>query len=207
MTKIKLCGLSRPQDIETANQLRPDYIGFIFAPKSRRYVPPERAAQLRALLDPEILAVGVFVNEAPETVAALLGCGIIDIAQLHGGEDEDYIAALRARTGKPLVQAFRVDTQEDVQRAQRSSADFVLLDAGTGGTGTCFDWSLIQSLERPYFLAGGLGPENVADAVKTLHPFAVDVSSGIETDGAKDPEKMKDFVRAVRAADGKDEQP
>jgi phosphoribosylanthranilate isomerase len=207
MTKIKLCGLSRPQDIETANQLRPDYIGFIFAPKSRRYVPPKQAAQLRALLDPEILAVGVFVNETPETVAALLGCGIIDIAQLHGGEDEDYIAALRARTDKPLVQAFRVDTQEDVQRAQRSSADFVLLDAGTGGTGTCFDWSLIQSLERPYFLAGGLGPENVADAVKALHPFAVDVSSGIETDGAKDPEKMKDFVRAVRAADGKDEQP
>jgi phosphoribosylanthranilate isomerase len=207
MTKIKLCGLSRPQDIEAANQLKSDYIGFIFAPKSRRYVPPKQAAELRALLDPEILAVGVFVNEAPETVAALLGCGIIDIAQLHGGEDEDYIAALRARTDKPLVQAFRVDTQEDVQRAQRSSADFVLLDAGTGGTGTCFDWSLIQSLERPYFLAGGLGPENVADAVKTLHPFAVDVSSGIETDGAKDPEKMKDFVRAVRAADGKDEQP
>jgi phosphoribosylanthranilate isomerase len=207
MTKIKLCGLSRPQDIEAANQLKSDYIGFIFAPKSRRYVPPKQAAALRALLDPEIHAVGVFVNEAPETVAALLGCGIIDIAQLHGGEDENYIAALRELTGKPLVQAFRVDTQEDVQRAQRSSADFVLLDAGTGGTGTCFDWSLIQSLDRPYFLAGGLGPENVADAVKTLHPFAVDVSSGIETDGAKDPEKMKDFVRAVRAADGKDEQP
>jgi phosphoribosylanthranilate isomerase len=207
MTKIKLCGLSRPQDIETANQLKPDYIGFIFAPKSRRYVPPERAAQLRALLDPKISAVGVFVHETLETVADLLSRGIIDIAQLHGGEDEDYIAALRARTDKPLIQAFRVDTQEDVQRAQRSSADFVLLDAGTGGTGTCFDWSLIQSLERPYFLAGGLGPENVADAVKTLRPFAVDVSSGIETDGVKDPEKMKDFVRAVRAADGKDEQP
>jgi phosphoribosylanthranilate isomerase len=207
MTKIKLCGLSRPQDIEAANQLKSDYIGFIFAPKSRRYVPPKQAAELRALLDPEILAVGVFVNEAPETVAALLGCGIIDIAQLHGGEDEDYIAALRERTGKPLVQAFRVDTQEDVQKARKSSADFVLLDAGTGGTGTCFDWSLIQSLERPYFLAGGLGVENVTDAVKTLHPFAVDVSSGIETDGVKDPEKMKDFVRAVRAADGKDETP
>jgi phosphoribosylanthranilate isomerase len=207
MTKIKLCGLSRPQDIEAANQLKSDYIGFIFAPKSRRYVPPKQAAELRALLDPEILAVGVFVNEAPETVAALLGCGIIDIAQLHGGEDEDYIAALRERTGKPLVQAFRVDTQEDVQKARKSSADFVLLDAGTGGTGTCFDWSLIQSLERPYFLAGGLGVENVTDAVKTLHPFAVDVSSGIETDGVKDPEKMKDFVSAVRAADGKDETP
>jgi phosphoribosylanthranilate isomerase len=205
MTKIKLCGLSRPQDIEAANRLRPDYIGFIFAPKSRRYVSPQRAAELRALLDPSIQAVGVFVREEPETIAALLRAGTIDVAQLHGGEDEDYIAALRARTGKPLIQAFRVDTQEDVQRAGKSSADLVLLDAGTGGTGTCFDWSLIQSLKRPYFLAGGLGVENVADAVKTLRPYAVDVSSGIETDGVKDPQKMTDFVRAVRAADGKDE--
>jgi phosphoribosylanthranilate isomerase len=205
MTKIKLCGLSRPQDIEAANRLKPDYIGFIFAPKSRRYVSPQRAAELRALLDPSIQAVGVFVREEPETIAALLRAGTIDVAQLHGGEDEDYIAALRARTGKPLIQAFRVDTQEDVQRAGKSSADLVLLDAGTGGTGTCFDWSLIQSLKRPYFLAGGLGVENVADAVKTLRPYAVDVSSGIETDGVKDPQKMTDFVRAVRAADGKDE--
>ena len=207
MTKIKLCGLKRPQDIQAANELLPAYIGFVFAPKSRRYVHPDRAEELRRMLNPGIIPVGVFVNETPETVAALLDRGIIDIAQLHGKEDAAYIRRLRQLTKKPLIQAFRVDTPADVAAAQASPADYVLLDSGAGGTGTSFDWSLLQNIQRPYFLAGGLTPENVGGAVATLHPYAVDVSSGIETDGAKDKEKMTQFVRAVRGVPGKDEEP
>ena len=198
MTKIKLCGLMRPCDIEWANALMPDYIGFVFARKSKRCVSPETAKVLQERLNPDIVAVGVFVNEAPEAVAALLNDGIIDVAQLHGGEDEDYIQALRALTDRPLIQAFRIDGVHDLKRARASSADHILLDHGAGGTGSAFDWTLLQGFDRPCFLAGGLGPDNVAQAVKALRPFAVDVSSGIETDGVKDAMKMTAFVNAVR---------
>lgn len=198
MTKIKLCGLTRPCDIEVANQLKPEYVGFVFAPKSRRYVTPQKAAELKALLHPATKAVGVFVNEAPETVAALLAAGTIDIAQLHGDEDDAYIKALRKQTDRPIIQAIRIDTAQDMIAAQNSRADFVLLDSGKGGTGKVFDWKLIQPIERPYFLAGGLGIDNVRPAIETLRPYAVDVSSGIETDGWKDKIKMAEFVAAVR---------
>ena len=204
MTKIKLCGLSRPEDIQTANELKPDYIGFVFAPQSRRYVAPRQAAQLEEQLDPEIPVVGVFVNESMETISALRECGIIDAAQLHGSEDEDYITALRELTDMPIIKAFRIDGPDDIAAAEGSSADHVLLDSGCG-TGTAFDWSLLQTIKRPYFLAGGLNLDNVQGAVEALHPYAVDVSSGIETDGVKDPEKMRKFVDAVRGASGKEE--
>lgn len=197
-TKIKLCGLSRPCDIEAANGLMPEFIGFVFAQKSKRYVTPEKAAELKRILRPEIKSVGVFVREKPETIAKYLKCGIIDIAQLHGGEDEDYISELRALTDKPIIKAFRMDTAQDAADAQNSSADFVLLDSGNGGTGTAFDWSLLREINRPYFLAGGLHPGSVKHAVETLRPYAVDVSSGIETDGLKDISKMKEFVHSIR---------
>jgi len=198
MTKIKLCGLTRPRDIEWANALTPDFVGFVFARKSKRYISPKNAQKLREKLNQSINAVGVFVNEAPETVAALLNDGTIDVAQLHGGEDEDYIKALRLLTDRPLIQAFRVDGPADLERARASSADYILLDNGAGGTGTAFDWALLKGFDRPCFLAGGLGPDNVARAVRDVRPFAVDVSSGIETDGAKDYQKMAAFVNAVR---------
>ena len=197
MTRIKLCGLSRSQDIQSANALTPEYVGFIFAPKSRRYVAPERAAALRAMLSPGIQAVGVFVRETPEAVAELLNRGVIDLAQLHGGEDDAYIARLRKLTDRPLIHAFRIDAAADIGRAQRSPADYILLDSGDGGTGTTFDWSLLKTIHRPWFLAGGLDADNVGHAVEAYHPWAVDVSSGIETDGVKDPEKMAAFVRSV----------
>lgn len=197
MTKIKLCGLSRTRDILAANQLRPEYIGFVFAPKSSQYISSEQARELKALLSPQIRAVGVFVNEGIDRVEELLNSGVIDLAQLHGSEDADYIRQLRTRTGKPVIQAFRITSEEDVKRAEHSIADHILLDAGAG-TGTVFDWSMLQQIRRSYFLAGGLGPENVKGAVERLHPYAVDVSSGIETDGSKDPEKMAAFVTAVR---------
>ncbi len=200
MTRIKLCGLSRPCDMEAASILKPDYIGFVFARKSKRYVTPEQAAELKRLLAPDIAAVGVFVNEMPETVAELLNNDVIDIAQLHGTEDEDYIKRLRQLTGKPIIRAFRIMNAGDIQCAEKSGADYVLLDSGAG-TGTVFDWKLIRDIKRPYFLAGGLSPDNVAEAVKNLHPFAVDVSSGIETEGVKDKTKMAAFAAAVRKAD------
>ncbi len=197
MTKIKLCGLSRQCDIEWANGLKPDYIGFIFWSKSKRNVSPEKARELKALLSPDIKAVGVFVNEPIENVAELLSNNTIDIAQLHGSEDEEYIARLRTLSDKPIIKAFLLKSKEDAERAEKSTADAVLLDSGTG-TGTSFDWSLLKNISRPYFLAGGLYPENVGIAVDTLSPFAVDVSSGIETDNLKDKNKMAAFVKAVR---------
>lgn len=196
--KIKLCGLTQESDIETANQLLPEYVGFVFAKKSKRYLSFERAKELRLLLRPEIKAVGVFVREEPEVIASLLRSSVIDIAQLHGGEDAAYVTRLRSLTDRPLIQAFRVDRAEDMCAAQESRADCVLLDSGEGGTGVAFDWNNLRTFSRPYFLAGGLNPVNVSRAVERLHPYAVDVSSGIETAGKKDPEKMRAFVRAVR---------
>lgn len=200
MTKIKLCGLSRPCEIEAANELKPDYIGFVFAKKSKRYIAPEQAAALKKILDPAIQAVGVFVNESPETVADYLNGSMIDIAQLHGTEDEDYIRKLRGLTEKPLIKAFRIESENDIREAEKSSADYILLDSGAG-TGTVFDWTLLQNIQRPYFLAGGLSPENAESAIRRFRPYAVDVSSGIEIGGAKDKIKMTAFVAAVRKED------
>ena len=197
MTRIKMCGLRRPEDIGAVNGLQPEYVGFVFFPGSKRYVTPEAARELKAGLAPGIQAVGVFVDEAPETVARLLEEGIIDLAQLHGHEDEAYLARLRKLTDRPLIRAFRIRSEEDALQAQASSADRILLDAGAGD-GKTFDWSWLRAVTRPYFLAGGLNPENVARAVRELKPYAVDVSSGIETDGFKDIVKMRAFVRAVR---------
>ena len=196
-TRIKMCGLRRPEDIEAVNELKPEYIGFVFFPGSKRYVTPDTATTLRAGLDPEIKAVGVFVDEDPETVARLLEEDVIDIAQLHGHEDETYLAALRQKTNKPLIRAFRIRCAEDAQRAQDSTAEQILLDAGAGD-GKTFDWNWLKDVKRPYFLAGGLNPENAGEAVRELKPYAVDVSSGIETEGYKDINKMRAFERAVR---------
>ena len=197
MTKIKMCGLRRKEDIEAVNELRPDYVGFVFFPGSKRYITPETAKELKAGLALGIRTVGVFVDEKPENVAWLLEEGVIDIAQLHGNEDEAYLESLRGLTEKPLIQAFRIRSEADIQRAIASSSEEILLDAGAGD-GRTFDWSLLAKVTRPYFLAGGLNPENVSGAVRTLNPYAVDVSSGIETDGFKDKEKMRAFVREIR---------
>jgi phosphoribosylanthranilate isomerase len=200
MTKIKFCGLTRTGDIEAANELKPDYIGFVFWPKSKRAVTAEEAKTLKAKLDPSIKAVGVFVDEDMEAVKSLLDGGIIDIAQLHGHEDEDYITGLKEASGKPVIKACKIRSEEDIRKAEASPADLVLLDAGMGD-GVTFDWSLIKNTGRPYFLAGGLDPDNAADAVRTLHPYALDVSSGIETDGLKDTNKMAAFAASVRKED------
>ena len=197
MTAIKMCGLTRECDIQAVNEIKPEYIGFVFWAKSKRYLSPEKALELKKQLDENIKAVGVFVDESVEKVAELLENDIIDIAQLHGHENEDYIKNLREMTDKPMIQAFRIRSAGDIEKAVRSTADMILLDAGMGD-GKIFDWSLIKDIKRPYFLAGGLNGENVAEAVKILKPYAVDVSSGIETDGLKDMKKMAEFSAVVR---------
>ena len=166
-TRIKICGLTRLEDIDAVNELKPEYVGFVFA-KSRRQITKEHAVTLRCYLDPEIQAVGVFVNELPAIVAGYLEEGVIDLAQLHGNESEEYIHSLRFRTGGELIKAFSIKTREDVEKAKKSSADYILLDHGKGGTGESFDWSLIRNMDRPYFLAGGLNAENVEQAMEPM---------------------------------------
>ncbi len=197
MTKVKLCGLKRQEDISAANIFKPDYIGFIFWKKSKRYVDGETAMKLKSNLNKDIKAVGVFVDEEPNEIIRLLNEGVIDVVQLHGSENEKYIKHLRMETDKPIIKAFVIRDEEDVKAANESIADYVLLDAGLG-EGKSFDWDLLNNVSRPYFLAGGLYPENVKDAIYRLHPYAVDVSSGIETDGHKDASKMGSFVANVR---------
>ncbi len=201
MTRIKLCGLSRPADIKIVNSLCPEYIGFVFYEKSSRYVTPEKAGELKSLLSDRIKAVGVFVDEPLEKVVDLFDKGIIDIAQLHGNEDDEHIKKLRELSKRPVIKAFRIKSKEDIKKAEGSLADFILLDSGQG-SGEAFDWELLRDIKRDYFLAGGLDPYNVKDALRILHPYAVDVSSGIEKDHIKDERLMAAFVSAVRKEEG-----
>lgn len=197
MTKIKICGLKSEDDISYVNELKPDYIGFVFLQGRMRYVSPEKASLLRKLLDPSIQSAGVFVNEPIENVAALLQNGTIQIAQLHGQEDEDYARELKRLCGKPVMKAFIIRSKDDIIKALDYPCDYLLLDNGLG-TGETFDWSLIQNINRPFFLAGGLNPDNVRDAIAQTHPYGVDTSSGVETDCQKDYHKIKAFINAVR---------
>lgn len=197
MTKIKFCGIRLPRDITYVNELLPEYIGFVFWEKSRRYVAPETAKLLKQHLAPSVKAVGVFVDEDPDTIAQLHAEGIIDIAQLHGSESEDDIAALRAKTDAPIIKAFKIRSAGDIERARKSAADYVLLDSGYG-TGRVFDWSLFRSPDRPFFLAGGISAQNIKEAIARFSPYAVDLSSAIESDGVKDRAKMEAIMRILR---------
>ncbi|MBR4454998.1 MAG: phosphoribosylanthranilate isomerase [Solobacterium sp.] len=198
MTVIKLCGLCTKEDAIAAGLAKPDIAGMILSSGFRRSITEEKARSIRKALDQEIALAGVFVNEPAESIISFVRNGIIDLVQLHGTEDEACLQHLRtALPGITLIKAFRIQTAEDLRNAEQSSADRILLDGGTG-EGKTFDWRLLQGCGREYILAGGLTPENVQQAIAFLHPYGVDTSSGIETGGRKDPEKMKAFVRAVR---------
>ena len=197
-TRIKICGLTRLEDIDAVNELKPEYVGFVFA-KSRRQITKEHAVTLRCYLDPEIQAVGVFVNELPAIVAGYLEEGVIDLAQLHGNESEEYIHSLRFRTGGELIKAFFHQNQGGRRKGEKKTAPITSFSTTEkDGTGESFDWSLIRNMDRPYFLAGGLNAENVEQAILQTHPFAVDISSGVETDGVKDPKKYTECIRRIR---------
>lgn len=197
MTKIKICGLQSEDDISYVNELMPDYIGFVFLQGRRRYISPEDAAHLKSLLNPAIQSVGVFVNESVESVASLLQSGTIQMAQLHGREDENYAKKLKSLCDRPIIKAFIIKSQDDIKKALAYPSDYLLLDNGLG-TGETFDWSLIRNIDRPFFLAGGLNSENVREAISLTGPYAVDTSSGVETDHRKDYDKIKAFIDAVR---------
>ena len=202
MTKIKICGIKRIEDVNVLNEAKPEYTGFVFWDKSKRNVSFELARLLRKELDENIKSVGVFVDRPIDDIVYLATEGIISVVQLHGNESEDTIKELKGRlpAGTIIVKAFEVSSEDDIRKANESSADMVLIDSGKG-SGVAFDWQLLNSLDREYFLAGGLGIENVASAVSKLHPYAVDVSSKVETDGFKDADKIHAFIDAVRKAD------
>lgn len=226
--KIKICGLRTLSDVQAVNEQLPEYTGFIFDPSRKRYISLEQAEELRRTLDARIRPVGVFVNAGAEEIRRVLEVCRLDMVQLHGQETDEDIRRLReeyerrwrpargARRRIPeetmcrqirselcIVKAFRIENEEDVRKAEASAADEILLDHGAGGTGESFDWSLLKNCKRRFFLAGGLTPDNVQLAIEEAKPFAVDVSSSLETDGRKDPCKIRRFVTAVRGADEK----
>lgn len=200
--KIKICGLKTVEDIQMANRQKPDFVGFVFAGKKRK-ITPEQAAEMKGHLLPEIKSVGVFVNEERSRIIELAGAGVLDYIQLHGDEDETYIRRLKEKTAKPVIKAIRVRNREDILRAQKLPCEYLLLDAYKadeyGGSGETFRWDLIPEIEKPYFLAGGLNSENISEALRWCRPWAVDVSSSVETDGRKDEVKVKRFFEALKA--------
>ncbi len=242
MTRIKICGLKRPEDVDYVNQYLPDYAGFVFAGSKRR-VTDEQAEELSRKLDERIIPVGVFVNEPVEHIVNLVRKGIIRIVQLHGDEDGIYILNLKEALNKlvgkteyimyesgeaagkmngqnkkeaiekkcgqnkkeiiKIIKAVRVQSREQILEAAKLPCDYLLLDTwqkdAYGGSGKQFDKSLIPSeLTIPYFLAGGLSAENIQENIEICHPYAVDVSSAVETDGKKDKKKIQEFIERVR---------
>lgn len=198
--KIKLCGMFREEDIDYVNEALPDYIGFIVMfPKSHRNISLETALRLKKRLSPKIKSVAVSVDADVEMLAEFANSGAAELLQLHGNENAEYIAELRRLTDVPLIKAVKVTEFADIERVQALDADFLLLDSGTG-SGKAFDHSLIRRAEikKPFFLAGGLTPENLPQAVRDVNPFGVDLSSGIETEKFKDREKILAAVRVAR---------
>lgn len=194
MSRVKICGLRRIEDIEFINMYRPDACGFILSKPFRRYVDKEQLRRMRQMLDEGITAFGVFVNEPLSYISDYVEEGLIGAVQLHGEEDDSYIQELKNRyPSLTVMKAFTVTSREVLAQAEKSSADIILLDSGKG-TGRTFSWQLLQGFQRPYVLAGGLNPDNVQEAVRTLNPLGVDTSSGVETEGFKDREKIRLFI-------------
>ncbi|MDR2973105.1 MAG: indole-3-glycerol phosphate synthase TrpC, partial [Propionibacteriaceae bacterium] len=203
---VKICGLRREEDVAVINQALPTYVGLIFHPASRRHVDPTVARRLRGLLDPAVGVVGVFVDADIEHIADLARDKVISMIQLHGDEDARYVGDLRSRVPHlPIIKAVHASSADQTIADGDVGADFLLLDAATPGSGQRFDWGVIDEVRRsgrirsPLFLAGGLDPGNVTEACRH-GVFAVDVSSGVESDGHKDPAKVHAFMRAVRAS-------
>ena len=201
MTLVKFCGITGSFGTEYVNVTRPDFMGMVFAPGSRHRTDLSEALNMSRDLERDITKVGVFRDQPIEDILKIADeNGVIDMVQLHGSESEEYVDDIRTATDLPVIRAFTVSTAEEASRATESGADFIMFDTGPG-TGRTFDWSVLEDVKRPFFLAGGLTPENVGEAIERVHPYAVDTSSGIETNGQKDPVKMERFMEAVRAAD------
>lgn len=200
--KIKICGLFRPVDADYVNEAMPDYAGLVFWEKSRRRVNREQAVSFRKSLHPDIQTVGVFVDEEPDIIIELLRADILDIAQLHGKETEEQVRYIKERSGKPVWKAVEVKNEADIEKWNASVADCLLFDGGKGG-GNPFVWELLQCAKRPFLLAGGLDMDRIKAAAKLPGLMGIDISSGVETDGLKDREKILQIVRLVRNMDEK----
>lgn len=195
---LKICGLSRIEDITYVNQLKPNMVGFVFA-KSKRQVTEDLARILKRNLDKEIQAAGVFVNEKPDKIISLLKEGVIDIAQLHGTETDEEIIRIQTATSKKVIKAFQMTENTDFSEIENCPADYVLLDSGKG-TGQTFDWKYLKKCKRPFFLAGGLNAGNLREAIEQLQPMGVDLSSGVETEGKKDAYKIAEIISIIHQA-------
>lgn len=195
--KIKICGLQTAEDISYVNGMNVDFAGFIFAEKSKRRITLEQALSMKTRLSPTIECIGVFQNEDTEKIINIAKSGAIDIIQLHGSEDNDYIKIIKSKTHMPVIKAFKV--QENIKD---SAADYILFDSSSGGkfggTGKTFDWSLIPKTNKRIFLAGGLNSENIEQAIRTVNPYCVDINSGVETDGKKNHQKIVEIVQKIR---------
>lgn len=194
MKKIKICGLKRREDIEYVNKYQLDYIGFVFAGKKRK-LTYDQVVDLKKYLTSSIQVVGVFVNEDISFVEKLVKEHVIDLVQLHGQEDQKYIQALKEKVDVSIIKAIQIKNEDSFN--EHYDVDYYLYDHGTGGTGESFDWSMLKEVDKPVFLAGGINLLNIDDALKK-NVYALDVSSGVETDGFKDEKKIKKIVRRVR---------
>lgn len=197
MSKIKICGVQYKEEIDFLNLLKPDYIGFVFA-TSRRQVDYDKAKELKAYLHPSIETVGVFVNHNIEEIIQLVEEGVIDLVQLHGSEDRDYIENLKRYIRLPLIKAIQVEEKIELPDVD---IDYYLLDKKSershGGTGESFNWGLLGRMDKPYFLAGGIGLDNIEEALGYA-PYCIDLSSKVEVSGKKDMHKVKEVIEKVR---------
>ena len=196
-TELKICGLKRLEDIIAVNRHGADYAGFVFFEKSKRYVDPYKANELISLLRADIKPVGVFMDEPLDNVVRIARITGVELVQLHGHESEEYVEYIKRTLDRPVIKAYKASEDGALEKAANSNADYVMIDSGAG-SGKKFDWSILKDFKRDYFLAGGLDPESVGEAIRMLEPFAVDVSSGVETDGIKDEKKIAEFINAVR---------
>lgn len=198
-TKIKICGLKRIEDVISVNVAEPDYCGFIFnVSGSRRSIGAEQLNILVDMLNPEIVPIGVFVNEKTDVILRIVRESGIRMVQLHGQENGEIIHTIQSKAQVPVIKAVSVRSKEDVRSAVLSPADYLLFDCGEGGTGQTFDWNLLEDIPRPYFMAGGIGTHNMEEVLRRFSPFALDVNSSVETDGQKDGRKILAAVRMLR---------
>lgn len=204
--KIKFCGIRRLEDVAAVNLCQPDYMGMILSGGFRRSISQKQAQRLVQEKSDAIAAVGVFVNESSETICRMAEQLHLQVIQLHGNESAEQIQTLQQKTGLPVWKALRIGTLEELEAAGTNPADCLILEgktgAGIGGTGVCADWELLarHSWNCPFFLAGGLQPENVLEAIATVSPTGVDFSSGIEEDGVKSLRRMKQLMTLIRGA-------
>ncbi|MGN0624196.1 MAG: phosphoribosylanthranilate isomerase [Oscillospiraceae bacterium] len=203
MVKIKICGMRRAEDIMYLNRYRPDYAGFILSAGFRRSVTPEVFCELESRLDKDIKRVGVFVDEPIENITKHY-CEKLDVIQLHGNEDEEYIGSLKKSFDGEIWKAVRAERSEDIEVAAKLSCDKLLIDSYVkgmvGGTGQAADLNVIRSadLSKEFFLAGGLDSGNVLNAIEAVRPFGVDFSSSVETDGFKDENKIRTIISTIK---------